>query len=76
MPDALPLRLEAGRVSLFLDLDGTLAPFAGTPDGVGPDASRNDRLRRMAEMLEGRMAIVSGRSIDDLDRILEGAVAA
>lgn len=62
--------------SLFLDLDGTLAPFAARPEGVGPDARRNDRLRRLADRLDGRLAVVSGRGIDDLDRILDGAVAA
>ena len=63
-------------VSLFLDLDGTLAPFTARPEGVGPDAGRNDRLRRLADRLDGRLAVVSGRGLDDLDRILEGAVAA
>jgi len=69
-------RLRLDTVSLFLDLDGTLAPFAATPDGVGPDGARNDRLKRVVARLEGRVAVVSGRSLSDLDRILEGAVAA
>jgi trehalose 6-phosphate phosphatase len=69
-------RLRLDTVSLFLDLDGTLAPFAATPDGVGPDSVRNDRLKRVVARLEGRVAVVSGRSLSDLDRILEGAVMA
>lgn len=69
-------RLRLDTVSLFLDLDGTLAPFATTPDGVGPDSDRNDRLKRIVARLNGRVAVVSGRSLADLDRILEGAVAA
>ncbi|MBP2157838.1 MULTISPECIES: trehalose-phosphatase [Asticcacaulis] len=69
-------RLRLDTVSLFLDLDGTLAPFAATPDGVGPDRERNARLKRVVERLNGRVAVVSGRSLSDLDRILEGAVAA
>ncbi len=68
--------LPFGETSLFLDLDGTLAPFAERPEAVGPDAARNDRLRRLADRLDGRLAIVSGRGLDDLDRILEGSVAA
>ena len=68
------LRLD--ETALFLDLDGTLAPFTARPEDVGPDAARNDRLRRLAERLDGRLAVVSGRGIDDLDRILEGSVAA
>lgn len=69
-------RLPFDAVSLFLDLDGTLAPFTARPEAVGPDAARNGRLRRLAERLNGRLAVVSGRGLDDLDRILEGSVAA
>ncbi len=68
------LRLD--KTSLFLDLDGTLAPFTAQPQDVGPEPERNDRLRRLAERLDGRLAVVSGRGLDDLDRILEGSVAA
>jgi len=68
--------VKLDEASLFLDLDGTLAPFTARPEGVGPDVERNGRLRRLAERLEGRLAVVSGRGLDDLDRILEGAVAA
>jgi trehalose 6-phosphate phosphatase len=68
--------VKLGEASLFLDLDGTLAPFTAQPEGVGPDAERNDRLRRLGEALDGRLAVVSGRGLDDLDRILEGAVSA
>ncbi len=68
--------MRLAEAALFLDLDGTLAPFTDRPDGVGPDVVRNDRLRRLAERLDGRLAVVSGRGIDDLDRILEGSVAA
>lgn len=71
---ARTLRLD--ETSLFLDLDGTLAPFTARPEDVGPDAERNDRLRRLAERLDGRLAVVSGRGMDDLDRILGGSVAA
>ena len=71
---ARTLRLD--EASLFLDLDGTLAPFTARPEGVGPDAERNGRLRRLADALDGRLAVVSGRGLDDLDRILEGAVDA
>ncbi len=71
-----PQRLIFEQTSLFLDLDGTLAPLTQRPEGVGPDAARNGRLRRLAERLDGRLAVVSGRGIDDLDRILEGSVEA
>ena len=69
-------RLNLDEISLFLDLDGTLAPFTATPEDVGPEFERNDRLRRLVDRLNGRLAVVSGRGIDDLDRILEGSVDA
>jgi trehalose 6-phosphate phosphatase len=63
-------------VALFLDLDGTVAPFAATPAAVGPDPDRNALLSRLGNRLRGRVAIVSGRSIADVDRILSRAVLA
>ena len=48
------------RASLFLDLDGTLAPFAPTPGEVVPDAGRSALLRRAGSALGGRLAIISG----------------
>lgn len=68
------MRLSLDEVSLFLDLDGTLAPFASYPDGVAPETERNAILRDLAVRLDGRVAIISGRSIEDIDRIVEGAV--
>lgn len=60
--------------ALFLDLDGTLAPIADRPQDVGPDARRNDLLDSLHGRLNGRLAVVSGRSLDDIDRILEARV--
>lgn len=60
---------------MFLDLDGTLAPIAPRPQDVGPSEPRNSLLRLLSDRLNGRLAIVSGRSIDDIDRIVESAIA-
>ncbi len=60
--------------ALFLDLDGTLAPIEATPGAVGPDRDRTRLLRRLVERFNGRVAILSGRSIAEVDRILQGAV--
>ncbi|MBI1250514.1 MAG: trehalose-phosphatase [Alphaproteobacteria bacterium] len=68
--------LAADAISLFLDLDGTLAAFAPRPEDVGPDAARNGVLRAVSDRLDGRVAIVSGRAIADVDRITGGAIAA
>jgi len=63
-------------VALFLDLDGTLAAIKPRPSDVGPEAWRTALLRRLQEKLDGRLAVISGRSLEEVDRILEGAVTA
>jgi len=52
--------------SLFLDFDGTLTPIAATPDGVAVDQDLLRLLERLRERLDGRLAIVSGRSVATL----------
>jgi trehalose 6-phosphate phosphatase len=66
--------LDPLRSALFLDLDGTLAPIAPRPDAVGPDPRRTGLLRRLVGSTGGRIAVVSGRTLTDLDRILERQV--
>jgi trehalose 6-phosphate phosphatase len=74
LPAPKPLRL--GETALFLDLDGTLAPIAARPQDVRPDPRRTTLLARLAERMDGRLAVVSGRTLADVDRILEGRVTA
>lgn len=74
LPAPKPLRLA--ETALFLDLDGTLAPIAARPQDVGPDPRRTSLVERLARALNGRLAVVSGRTLDDIDRILEGCVTA
>jgi len=69
-----PPRLTLEGAALFLDLDGTLAPIAERPQDVRPDPRRSSLLERLSARLNGRLAVVSGRSLDDIDRILEGKV--
>lgn len=71
-----PPALDPAHTALFLDLDGTLAPIEARPDQVAPQAERTRLLKAAVRRLSGRLAVVSGRSLDDLDRILEGAVPA
>jgi trehalose 6-phosphate phosphatase len=71
---AEPLRPDG--VALFLDLDGTLAPFESRPDLVGPDPMRTAMLRRLGARLGGRLAVLSGRTLDEIDRILDSAIPA
>lgn len=70
-----PLNLPR-RAALFLDLDGTLAPIMPRPDDVGPDARRARVIARLRDRFEDRVAVVSGRSLPDLDHILSGGVSA
>jgi trehalose 6-phosphate phosphatase len=76
--DALsaPPPVRAADIALFADLDGTLAPLESTPDKVRPDRHRRRLLDALARALKGRLAIVSGRSLEDLDRLLEGRIPA
>lgn len=67
-----PIRAEG--VALFLDLDGVLAPMAPTPDAVVPTSRRTAVLRALDQRLEGRVAIVSGRTIAEIDRIADRAM--
>lgn len=60
-----PAALLTG-ASLFLDFDGTLAPIADTPDGVTVDKDLLTLLARLRDRLNGRLAIVSGRSVASL----------
>jgi hypothetical protein len=39
---------------------------------VGPDPDRNRLLGQIAEAMQHRIAIISGRSIDEIDRITGG----
>lgn len=57
--------------SLFLDFDGTLVDFAPTPDDVVADGELRKLLHDLQDRLEGRLAILSGRPVADLDRILQ-----
>jgi trehalose 6-phosphate phosphatase len=72
LPPPKPLRLSDS--ALFLDLDGTLAPIAARPQDVRPDSRRTRLLERLRGGLSGRLAVVSGRTLADIDRILEDRV--
>jgi len=75
-PDADPFMLSPPPVallrgaSLFLDFDGTLVELAERPDAVVVDAGLRDLLGGLGALYRGRLAIVSGRSIAQLDALL------
>ena len=74
MAIARPPRLNLTGHALFLDLDGTLAPIAPRPQDVGPEPRRTQILTRLGAAMDGRLAVLSGRTLAEIDHILEGAV--
>jgi trehalose 6-phosphate phosphatase len=65
------IAVPVDRAALFLDLDGTLAPIQEKPNDVGPDSQRSALLERARIALGGRLAILSGRTLGEIDRIVE-----
>ncbi|MGF1549646.1 MAG: trehalose-phosphatase [Sphingomonadaceae bacterium] len=68
-PGSPPPELPAD-AALFLDFDGTLVELADHPHDIEIDHVVHGLLEAVADHLGGRLAIVSGRSIADLDRFL------
>lgn len=54
--------------ALFLDIDGTLIEHADHPEGISIPTSLPDLLTRLQFALDGAVALVSGRTIDWMDR--------
>lgn len=52
--------------SLLLDLDGTLVEIASKPDGIRVDHRLRELLARLSQQFDGRLAIISGRPVDQL----------
>lgn len=63
------------RATLFLDLDGTLLELVEHPDEVRADADLCNLLARLGSRLDGRLAIISGRSLEQIDAILGESAA-
>lgn len=54
----------------FLDVDGTLIDIARTPDAVHVDMALLELIARLFQECSGALALVSGRSISDLEKLL------
>lgn len=65
---SLPLPLRSD-VALFLDVDGTLLDHVADPASVRATPQLDTTLRILQRATGGAVAMVSGRSIADLDRI-------
>lgn len=64
-----PSHLLTG-ASLFVDFDGTLVELIDRPDEIVIDDPLRDLLGKVGAALPGRVAIVTGRSIDQIDHFL------
>lgn len=62
--------------ALLLDLDGTLLDIAPTPDAVAVPTALPPTLRRVRDQLHGALAIVSGRPVEDVEKLLPDAATA
>jgi trehalose 6-phosphate phosphatase len=66
-PGALPRRLD--QCALLLDIDGTLLDLAPTPREVWVPPGLAETLRGLLARTGGALALVSGRSLNDIDLI-------
>ena len=56
-------------LAILLDIDGTILDIAPTPQKVVVPETLRHTLRRLSTLTSGALAFVSGRSLDDLDRL-------
>lgn len=64
----------ARNTALFLDFDGTLIDVAASPEGVQVPHGLPALLEGLREALGGALAILTGRAIADVDRLLAPGV--
>lgn len=57
--------------ALFLDVDGTLLDIACHPDDVHVDTRLHGNLVRLHDRLNGALALLSGRSLSQLDALFD-----
>ena len=57
--------------ALFVDFDGTLVEIASGPDAIAVAADLGSRLEGLSARLGRRFAVVTGRSLDNLDSFLD-----
>ena len=69
IPALPPPPLLAADNALFLDVDGTLAPFAPTPGEVTIAPAVLQDLALLHQRLNGALALLSGRPMEQLDRL-------
>jgi trehalose 6-phosphate phosphatase len=69
---AIPLDPPGGHRAYFFDIDGTLVDIARTPDGVQLDRELRHLIERLHHSAGGAVALISGRTIANIDRLFPG----
>ncbi|MGA8277637.1 MAG: trehalose-phosphatase [Rhodanobacteraceae bacterium] len=67
----LPPPASARTIALFLDLDGSLLDFADHPDAVDVTPAMRRLLLRLHRTLDGAFALLSGRSLAQIDALFD-----
>jgi trehalose 6-phosphate synthase/phosphatase len=64
-------RLDRAPLAIMLDIDGTLAPIAATPENAFVPLETSEIVRRLARLPDVHLALVSGRAVDDARKLLD-----
>lgn len=65
-----PPHIDFKQDALLFDLDGTLVDIAATPDQVIVPESLRPTLVRLSQRVGGALALITGRTIESLDRTM------
>jgi trehalose 6-phosphate phosphatase len=69
-----PENLDTSAIALFLDVDGTLLDIRDDPADVVADSALIELLQACSTEVHGALSLISGRSIEEVDRIFAPAV--
>jgi trehalose 6-phosphate phosphatase len=72
----LAAKAPVGSCGFFLDVDGTLLEIKPRPEEVASDEALRSLLRMLSDATGGALALISGRKIEDVDRIFAPLVLA
>jgi len=70
LPPSLASLESTSAVSLFLDFDGTLIEIAAGPDAIEVPDNISGRLKALADRFDGRLSLVTGRDLGNLEQHL------
>lgn len=69
-----PPALDLTRHAIFVDLDGTLVEIEERPEDVVGDPELSRLLGSVAKHVDGAVALVTGRTVEDAQRIVRGSI--